>query len=68
MNAVDRQSRPPGLVKFTVGYDGAGYYLDTTRPDADGECPVVRMDRGRHKITVAANFIDFFHQMAAGRV
>ena len=58
----------PGLVKFSVSDDGGAYYLDTTRMDAEGECPVVRLDRANHKVVAASNFIEFFHELAAGRI
>jgi len=66
MNAADRTHSLPGLVKFTLGDDGLGYYLDTTRMDAAGECPVVRVHRGTEKVTIASTFLDFFQQLAAG--
>jgi SMI1/KNR4 family protein SUKH-1 len=67
MNEADRPGRPPGLVKFAMDDDGGAYYLDTTHMDAEGECPVVRLDRANRKLVAASNFIEFFHALAAGR-
>jgi len=67
MNEVDQSPRPPGLVKFAMNDDGGAYYLDTTRRDAEGECPVVRLDPAHRKVVAASNFIEFFHGLAPVR-
>jgi len=53
-----------------ISGDGGDYnfYLDTSRPDALGECPVVVLGPGADGIIVAKNFFDFVARSFAGSI
>lgn len=62
MNQLARQPRPAHLVKFTDSVGNYSFYLDTSRMDSLGECPVVvygPMEEGR---VVADSFLDFLRK------
>jgi hypothetical protein len=68
MNRLGSDGRPLGLVKFSEDEHGQPYYLDTSRMDAEGECPVVRLDSEQQEIAVADSFLDFLRMLGTGQV
>jgi hypothetical protein len=68
MNELEPLCPPRGLVKFTEDDFGHAYFLDTSRMDAEGECPVVRRGPDDRETTVADNFLDFLRKVYSGRI
>ncbi len=67
MNRSPRPHLPRHRVLFI--YSGAAaYYLDTSRRDAAGECPVIVLGPNEKSVTVADNFLDFLRKAKEGRV
>jgi hypothetical protein len=58
MNALAAPTLPPAYVIFSQDYRGWDYCFDTSRRDAEGECPVV-VFRTAVRATVARNFVEF---------
>lgn len=55
--------------EYVVISDDGGdytYYLDTSRPDAQGECPVVVLGPGADSVIVAHDFVEFISRSFEG--
>ncbi len=71
LDIVQMNRRPPRHIPqhyvlfFYAGGDLA-YYLDTSRPDASGECPVVVFGLGEEGVRMADSFLDFLRQAKDG--
>jgi hypothetical protein len=59
---------PRHYVLFVYAGGDRGYYLDTSRRDAAGECPVVLCGPNRAGVQVADTFLDFLRKARAGLV
>jgi antitoxin YobK len=68
MNQVPPHRPPAHYVKFTADVGDLGYYLDTSRWDAAGECPVVVFGPGDDGRVVADSFLDFLAKAKDGLV
>ncbi len=53
-----------------ISGDGGDYkfYLDTSRPNAQGECPVIVLGPGADAIVIADGFFDFLNHSFAGTI
>jgi hypothetical protein len=53
-----------------ISDDGGDYtfYLDTSRPDAQGECPVIVLGPGADAVVAADDFFDFLRRSFDGNV
>ena len=67
MNHSPRPGVPRHCVLFLYAGGSCAYYLDTSRRDADGECPVVVFGLDAQGVPVADSFLDFL-RMAKDRV
>lgn len=63
LNRPRTSTRPRRYIRFTDNLVGEDYYLDTSRRDAVGECPVVVVGGGRG-VVVAHSFMEFLRFMA----
>jgi hypothetical protein len=68
MNQLDHRSCPKRFVKFTDDVGDYGFYLDTSRMDPLGECPVVVFGPGKEGEIVAEDFLDFLHKVRMGLI
>jgi hypothetical protein len=59
LNHLAGPSRPAHFVQFAADTAGRAFFLDTSRPDDAGECPVVAWGPGPVECTVATSFLDF---------
>jgi hypothetical protein len=62
MNQLASRSLPRHYVKITEDLDGRAFYLDTSRMDLAGECPVVAFGGGANGRIIAACFADFLRR------
>ena len=62
--AIPRQ--PRHLVRVAETLDEHTFHLDTTRADADGECPVRVFGPHAYGQVFAASFLDFLQRVCAG--
>jgi hypothetical protein len=62
MNQLASSGVPKHYVKFTSEVGDLAYYLDTSRVDSEGECPVVVFGPGGEAEIVADSFIDFLRK------
>jgi hypothetical protein len=53
-----------------ISDDGGDYtfYIDTSRPDPLGECPVIVLGNGADAVVVAGNFFDFLRSSFDGNL
>jgi hypothetical protein len=68
MNQLDNRPRPEHLLKFTEDVGDYGFYLDTSRIDRTGECPVVVLGPGEEADVVADSFLDFLRKVREGLI
>jgi hypothetical protein len=66
MNRVPRPNVPEHCVMFIYAGGNCAFYLDTSRRDALGECPVVVFGPGEEGIQVADSFLDFLSKAKDG--
>lgn len=70
---VQMRRNASGLISdqfVLISDDGGDYkfYLDTSRLDSQGECPVIVLGPGADGIVVADNFFDFLLRSFDGRI
>lgn len=58
-----RGNLPSGLVYVSSDGGDYHYYLDTSRPSLDSECPVIVLCPGRDGIDVADSFVEFVEEV-----
>jgi len=68
MNQLRSRTVPRHYVKVTEEGDDAGFYLDTSRMNAEGECPLVALGPGNETRVVADSFLDFLRQAREGLI
>jgi hypothetical protein len=66
MNQRASRRLPKHYLKFTDDIGDYAYYLDTSRMDLDGECPVVVFGPVEEGEVVAENLLDFLRQACEG--
>jgi len=73
LSTVQLREASNGLIPHEyifVSSDGGDYYyyLDTSRPNAQGECPVIVLGPGADAVIVAEDFYDFIIRSFEGSV
>jgi antitoxin YobK len=68
MNQIAANPWPRHLVKFTDDVGDYSFYLDTSRRDGAGECPVAVFGPGEDGSVVAESFLDFLQKAREGLV
>ncbi|MCC6417371.1 MAG: SMI1/KNR4 family protein [Gemmataceae bacterium] len=57
---------PSHLIRVVETLDEHTFHLDTSQPDANGECPVRVYGPGASGRVVARNYLDLLHKICAG--
>jgi SMI1-KNR4 cell-wall len=57
---------PVGFIVFTSDGQGCRFFLDTSRTDSGGECPVIAWGPGVEGVVVAASFLEFVERASKG--
>lgn len=66
MNQLALDWTPASLIRFTDPMGDYTYFLDMSRMDDEGECPVIVFGPGEDGAVVADNFLDFLRKAGAG--
>jgi cell wall assembly regulator SMI1 len=64
--AASRGIISPAFVPLSSDGGDYSFYLDTTRVNASGECPVIAMGPGADELVVADEFLQFLRKITAG--